>query len=159
MGDTNSTPIGGPPVKPHKRVIIGRNIALTSGAVLAFTRGLSYATIDPERLNLGQSLITFDGAILGLWAAIWFTAAILCVADMINRHTRYGLSLVVGAVAAWGVGYLIAWAVTGFTNPELAQAAMIWLTPAGLVLGFLIKVTALQDMLRKQQQPSGETGE
>ncbi|MEV7606128.1 hypothetical protein AB0N65_11875 [Paenarthrobacter sp. NPDC089322] len=146
-------------MKPHRRVIIGRNIALTSGAVLAFTRGLSYATINPESLNLGQSLVTFDGRILGLWAAVWFTAGILCIADMINRHTRHGLSLVVGAVAAWGVGYLFAWALTGFTNPDLATAAMIWLTPAGLVLGFLIKVTALQDMLRKQQEQSGGTSE
>jgi len=142
-------------LKAYRRVVIGRNITLTAGAVLAFTRGLSYANINPAALNQGQSLVTFDGRILGLWAAVWFTAAILCVADMINRHTRYGLSLLVGAVAAWGVGYLIAWAATGFTNPELAQAAMIWLTPAGLVLGFLIKVTALQDMLRRKQPPGG----
>lgn len=155
MGDTNDTPIGGPPVKPHRRVIIGRNITLTSGAVLAFTSGLSYASMDPETLNAGQALVTFEGKILGLWAAIWFAAGILCVADMINRHTRHGLSLVVGAVAAWGVGYLFAWAITGFTNPDLPLVAMVWLTPAGLVTGFLIKVTALQDILRKQTPQGG----
>ncbi|MFJ4287966.1 hypothetical protein ACIPY0_20175 [Paenarthrobacter nicotinovorans] len=146
-------------MKAHRRVIIGRNITLTSGAVLAFARGLSYASMDPAKLNAGQSLVTFDGKILGLWAAIWFAAGILCIADMINRHTRHGLSLVVGAVAAWGVGYLFAWAITGFTNPDLPLVAMVWLTPAGLVLGFLIKVTALQDMLRKHQQSPGGANE
>lgn len=154
MGETNSTPIGGPPVKPHRRVVIGRNITLTAGAVLALTRGLSYATIDPDTLNLGQSLVTLDGKLVGLWAAVWFTAAILCIADMINRHTRYGLSMVIGAAAAWALGYLFAWALTGFTNMELVASAMGWLTPAGLVFGFLIKVTALQDMLR-QKNPGG----
>lgn len=155
MGETNSTPIGGPPVKPHRRVVIGRNITLTSGAALAFARGLSYANMNPDTLNAGQALVTFDGKILGLWAAIWFTAGILCIVDMVNRHTRHGLSLVVGAVAAWGVGYLFAWAITGFTNPDLPLVAMVWLTPAGLVIGFLIKVTALQDILRKQTPPGG----
>jgi hypothetical protein len=80
---------------------------------------------------------------------------VLCIADMVNKHTRYGLSLVVGAAFAWAIGYLIAWASTGFTSPELVTSAMGWITPAGLVFGFLIKVSALQDMLRQQEPPGG----
>lgn len=144
-------------MKAHRRVVIGRNITLTSGALLALMRGLSYAAMNPEDLNLGQSLVTFDGNILGIWAAVWLAAAVLCIADMINRHTRYGLSLVVGAAAAWGIGYLIAWGMTGFTNSDLVVAAVIWLAPSGLVTGFLLKVTALQDMLRTR--PPGGANE
>ena len=152
MGETNSTPIGGPPVnhvKPHRRVVIGRNITLTAGAVYALTRALYYATASPDSLSAAQNIITGDGRVLGAWAAIWGIAAVLCVADMINRHTRYGLSAVVGLAFAWGIGYAIMWGVTGFTQFTLISAAIGWLTPAGLVFGFLIKVTALQDMLRK----------
>lgn len=145
-------------VKAHKRVVIGRNITLTAGAMLALTRGLTYATIDPEDLNLGQQLVTFDGKILGVWAGVWISAAVLCVADMVNRHTRYGLSLLIGAAFAWGVGYLIAWALTGCTNHELIASAMVWMMPAALIFGFLLKVTALQDMLRNQEPPGGADG-
>jgi len=141
-------------LKPVRRVVIGRNVSLTAGAVYALTRGLTYATVDPSHLNQGQALITADGRVLGLWAAVWFAAAVLCVADMVNKHTRYGLSMVVGLALAWGLGYLGTWAFTGFTNPDLLASAVGWITPAGLVLGFLIKVTALQDMLR-QKPPGG----
>jgi len=143
-------------LKAHRRVVIGRNITLTAGAVLAITRGLSYATLNPADMNLGQVLVTFDGKILGVWAAVWLAAAVLCIADMVNKHTRYGLSLVVGAAFAWATGYLIAWALTGFTHPDLLASAMGWLTPAGLVFGFLLKVTALQDMLRSKTPPGGD---
>ena len=160
MGETNSTPIGGPPVKPlkaHRRVVIGRNIALSAGAVYALTRALYYATASPESLSAAQNVIVGDGRALGAWAAVWGVAAVLCVADMINRHTRHGLSAVVGLAFAWGIGYAIMWGVTGFTQFTLISAAIGWLTPAGLVFGFLIKVTALQDMLR-QRTPGGTDG-
>ena len=158
MGDTNSTPIGGPPVKAssYRRVVIGRNITLTSGAVYALTRALYYATVPPESLSEAQNIITTDGRLLGAWAAVWGMTAVLCVADMINRHTRYGLSAVVGLALSWGLGYAIMWGVTGFTQFTLISAAIGWLTPAGLVFGFLIKVTALQDMLR--QKPAAANG-
>jgi len=141
-------------LKPARRVVIGRNVSLTAGAVYALTRGLTYATLDPAHLNQGQALITADGRALGVWAAVWLVAAALCVADMVNKHTRYGLSMVVGLAFAWGVGYLLIWGFTGFTNPDLVASAVGWITPAGLVLGFLLKVTALQDMVR-QQPPGG----
>jgi hypothetical protein len=143
-------------LKPHRRVVIGRNITLTAGACLALTRGMTYATLDPANMNLGQQLVTLDGKILGVWAGVWLAAAVLCIADMVNRHTRYGLSLLVGAAFAWGIGYLIAWALTGFTNPSLITSAMIWIMPAALIFGFLLKVTALQDMLRQKTSPGGQ---
>lgn len=142
-------------LKPHHRVVIGRNITLSAGALLALTRGLMYATIDPADMNLGQQLVTLDGKILGLWAGVWLAAAVLCIADMVNRHTRYGLSLLVGAAFAWGIGYLIAWAMTGYTHHELLANGMIWMMPAALIFGFLIKVTALQDMLRQRKTSGG----
>lgn len=141
-------------VKARRRVVIGRNIALTAGAVYAFSRGLYYATTNPANLSPAQDILTADGRILGAWAAVWFAAMVLCVADMINRHTRYGLSAVVGIAFGWGIGYLLMWICTGFIDFSLLTSAIGWLTPAGLVFGFLIKVTALQDMLR--QQPGGE---
>jgi hypothetical protein len=141
--------------KPHQRVIIGRNITLTSAAVYALTRALYYATTSPDALSDAQNIITTDGRFLGAWAAVWTITAVLCVSDMINRHTRHGLSAVVGLAAAWGIGYAIMWGVTGFTQFSLISAAVGWLTPAGLVFGFLLKVTALQDMLRQIMKPKG----
>jgi hypothetical protein len=161
MGDTNFTPIGGPPVNnlpSRRRVVIGRNITLTSGAVYALSRALYYATTNPDALSDAQNIITTDGRLLGAWAAVWAVVAVLCIADMINRHTRYGLSAVVGLAFAWGVGYAIMWGVTGFTQFSLISTAIGWLTPAGLVFGFLLKVTALQDMLRKSPLAGGTDG-
>lgn len=160
MGETNSTPTGGPPVKPvssYRRVVIGRNITLTAGAVYALTRAAYYATTSPDTLSDAQNIITTDGRLLGAWAAVWGLAAVLCITDMINRHTRHGLSAVVGLAFAWGAGYAIMWGATGFTQFTLIITAIGWLTPAGLVFGFLIKVTALQDMLRQGTTPAGGT--
>ena len=137
-------------VRARRRVVIGRNIALTSGALYAFTRFLYYATANPASLSPAQNIITADGKVLGAWAAVWLIACVLCIADMINRHTRYGLSAVVGLAFAWGAGYLLMWICTGFIDFSLLTSAIGWLTPAGLVFGFLIKITALQDMLRTQ---------
>ena len=139
-------------VRARRRVVIGRNIALTSGALYAFTRFLYYATANPASLSPAQNIITADGKVLGAWAAVWLIACVLCIADMINRHTRYGLSAVVGLAFAWGAGYLLMWICTGFIDFSLLTSAIGWLTPAGLVFGFLIKITALQDMLRQQPQ-------
>lgn len=136
--------------------MIGRNITLTAGAIYALTRFLYYATTNPDSLSPAQNIITSDGSALGAWAAAWLIAAALCIADMINRHTRYGLSSVVGLAMAWGIGYAIMWASTGFTDFTLISSAIGWLTPAGLVLGFLLKVTALQDMVRTP--PGGADG-
>lgn len=141
--------------RPHLRVIIGRNITLTSAAVYALTRALYYATTSPDALSDAQNIITTDGRLLGGWATVWAMTAVLCVTDMINRHTRHGLSAVVGLAAAWGIGYAIMWGVTGFTQFNLISTAIGWLTPAGLVFGFLLKVTALQDMLRQITTPPG----
>ena len=136
--------------RPHIRVIIGRNITLTAGAIYALTRAATYATLNPADLNRTEAVITADGRILGLWAAIWFAAAALCVADMINRHTRYGLSMIVGIAGAWGIAYGAVWACTGFTGDEWVRA-IGWLAPVTMIFGFLIKGTALQDMLRKKK--------
>ena len=143
-------------VRARRRVVIGRNIALTSAAVYAFTRGLYYATTNPHDLSPAQNILTADGRLMGIWAAVWFAAMVLCVADMVNRHTRHGLSAVVGLAVAWGCGYLIMWGCTGFTQFSVLSSAIGWLTPAGLVFGFLIKVTALQDMLRSVPPPGGD---
>ena len=142
-------------LKAHRRVVIGRNIALTAGIMYALTRAIYYVTVDPDSLSGAQDVIAADGRALGLWAGLWIAAAILCVVDMVNHRTRYGLSLVVGIASAWGIGYAIIWACTGFTDLQLITSAIGWLTPAMLVFGFLLKVTALQDMLRQSSPPPG----
>ena len=153
MGETHNTPFGGAPMKDlssYKRVILGRNITLTAGAVYALTRATYYATVNPDAVSPAQGVITGDGRLLGGWAAIWLVAAVLCIVDMINRHTRFGLSMVVGLAFGWGAAYAIIWACTGFTDQSLLSTAIGWVTPAGLVFGFLIKVAALQDMVRNK---------
>lgn len=134
-------------VDAYHRVVIGRNITLTAGAVYALSRFLYYATINPADLSPAQNVVTGNSHLLGAWAGAWCAAAIVCVMDMVNRHTKYGLSMVVGLALAWGFAYLGMWIFTGFTDFSLFSSAVSWLTPAGLVFGLLLKVTALRDML------------
>lgn len=135
-------------LKAHNRVVIGRNISLTAGVVYALSRAVLYGSLDPAKATFAQSIVSADGRLSGMWATVWALAAALCVADMINRHTRYGLSFVVGLSFAWGLLYLAIWGLNGFTDTDLLTTAVGWLTPAALVFGFLLKVTALQDLLR-----------
>jgi len=138
-------------LKANRRVVIGRNITLTAGIIYSLSRSLYYATLNQTSASAAQDVITADGRLLGMWAGVWACAAACCVADMVNKHTRYGLSLVVGLAFAWGIAYGIMWAVTG--DATLLSSAIGWITPAGLVFGFLLKVTALQDMLRDKTPP------
>lgn len=138
-------------LKPDHRVIIGRNITLISGTVYALTRCLYYAVKDPTTVSTAQGYITGDGHLLWAWAVAWAVAAALCVADMVNRHTRHGLSVVVGLAFSWGVAYLLMFLFSGLRDIDLLSSAIGWLAPAGLVFGLLFKVTALQDMLRSSR--------
>lgn len=137
-----------PNMKPARRVMLGRNVILTMGALYALRQSIYYATIGPDALSGAQEIITADGKALGIWAGLWGAVAALCVADMVNRHTRNGLSLLVGVAFAWGAGYLLIWAFTGFQDFTLVNAAIGWIAPAVFIFGFLLKVNALQDMLR-----------
>jgi hypothetical protein len=132
----------------YRRVILGRNITLTAAAIYALTRAAYYATVNPDSVSPAQGVITGDGRLLGGWAAIWLVSAVLCIVDMVNKHTRHGLSMVAGLALGWGVAYAVIWGCTGFTDPSLISTAIGWITPSGLVIGFIIKVTALQDMVR-----------
>lgn len=147
-------------LKPHARVVMGRNVTLTAGAFYALTRAISYGTLNPDQLTEAQTIITADGRALGAWAAVWFIAAILCVADMINRHTRYGLSVIVGVAFTWGTFHLGVWAFgTGFTDFSLVSVAFGWFAPALMIFGLLLKVTALQDMLRCPGSKAAKDGD
>ena len=155
MGEIHNTPEEDGQLRDisaRRRVIIGRNITLSAGILYCLSRSIYYSTIRPDSLSGAQQVITAEGHALGLWAAVWGLAAILCVVDMVNRHTRHGLSLLVGIAFAWGIGYLIIWAVTGFTDYALASSAIGWITPAAFIFGLLLKITALQDMLRASRE-------
>lgn len=140
-------------IPAHKRVVIGRNITLSAGILYALSRSIYYSTVRPETLSGAQAVITADGHLLGFWGAAWGMVATFCIADMVNRHTRYGLSLLVGITAVWGGAYLIIWAVDGFRDFSLVSSAIGWLGPAAFIFGFLLKVTALQDMVRARRTP------
>jgi hypothetical protein len=135
-------------LEARQRVVLGRNITLSAGILYCLSRSVYYATAQPSSLSQAQAVITADGRALGVWSAVWGLAAVLCIVDMVNRHTRHGLSLLTGIAFAWGLGYAIMWAATGFTDGQLISSAVGWITPAAFIFGFLIKVTALQDMLR-----------
>jgi len=132
---------------PEKRVVIGRNITLAAALIYCVSRSTYYSGIRPGDLSGAQEVLTADGQALGLWSAVWGLAAVFCIVDMVNRHTRHGLSMVVGIAFAWGIGYLLIWCFTGFTDISLINSAVGWITPAAFIFGFLLKVTALQDML------------
>ena len=134
-------------ISARRRVMIGRNIILTMGGLYALSRSIYYATVPPESLSGAQEIITADGGALGVWSALWGLVAVLCVSDMVNAHTRHGLSVLTGITSAWGIGYGIIWGATGFTDFALISSAVGWLAPALFIFGFLIKVTALQDMI------------
>lgn len=155
MGEIHNTPVEDGQLRDisaRRRVIIGRNITLSAGILYCLSRSIYYSTVRPESLSGAQAIITANGHALGIWAAVWGLAAILCVVDMVNRHTRHGLSLLVGIAFAWGIGYLIIWAATGFTDYALASSAIGWITPAAFIFGLLLKITALQDMLRASRE-------
>jgi hypothetical protein len=137
-------------ISARRRVMIGRNIVLTMAALYSMRQSIYYATIRPESLSGAQEVITANGGALGLWAGLWGAVTVLCVADMVNRHTRHGLSVLVGTSFAWGVGYLLIWASTGFIDFNLVNSAIGWIAPAAFIFGFLLKVNALQDMIRSR---------
>jgi hypothetical protein len=137
---------------PEKRVIIGRNITLTAALLYCLSRSVYYSTIGADNLSGAQEVITANGHALGLWAAVWGLAAVYCVVDMVNRHTRNGLSMLVGIAFAWGIGYFLIWCFTGFQDQQLLNSAVGWFAPAAFIFGFLLKVTALQDMLRRPRE-------
>jgi hypothetical protein len=143
-------------LKPDHRVVIGRNITLVSAVVYSLSRCTYYATKDPHTVSAAQGYITGGGDLLWAWAAAWALTAAFVIADMVNRHTRHGLSVVVGLAFAWGIAYLLMFVFTGFRDLELLSSAIGWLAPAGLVFGLLLKVTALQDMLRSRRRPPQE---
>jgi hypothetical protein len=139
---------------PEQRVVIGRNITLSAGLLYCVSRSIYYTQVRAEDLSGAQEIITADGNALGIWAALWAFGAVLCIADMVNGHTRNGLSMVVGVAFAWGFGYLSIWAFGGFHDFSLVSSGITWIVPAVFIFGFLIKVTALQDMLRRLE-PKG----
>lgn len=140
-------------IPPQRRVVIGRNIILTMGALYCLSRSVYYMMIGPDALSGAQEVITGDGRALGFWSALWAAATALCISDMVNRHTRYGLSLLAAIAAAWGICYVLIWAFTGFHDGSLINSAIGWLAPAAFIFGFLLKVTALQDMIRVREDP------
>jgi hypothetical protein len=127
---------------------MGRNIVLGMGGLYAIRQSIYYATIQQETLSGAQAIITANGAALGVWSALWGVVGVLCIIDMVNGHTRNGLSLLVGVAGGWGVGYLLIWAFAGFQDMTLVNSAIGWLAPAVFIFGFLLKVSALQDLLR-----------
>lgn len=131
--------------------MIGRNIILTMGAVYALRQSLYYATIGPDSLSPAQAIITAGGHALGVWSGLWGVVAILCIVDMVNRHTRQGLSLLAGIALGWGVGYLLIWVFDGFQDFALVNSAIGWLAPSVLIFGFVAKVSALQDIITAQR--------
>lgn len=148
-----------PKIKPDHRVVIGRNITLVSATIYALSRGVYYMTKDPATVSEAQGWITGNGQLLWAWAVVWVLAAVLCIADMVNRHTRHGLSAVVGLSGAWGVAYLVMWAASSGIHFDLLSSSVGWLAPTGMVFGLLFKVTALQDMLRRRRPPSEDPRE
>jgi len=151
MGEIHDTPEGEAQMRDisaRRRVMLGRNIVLSMGALYAIRQSIYYATIREGSLSGAQEIITANGAGLGVWSALWGVVGVLCVMDMVNRHTRNGLSLLVGITAGWGIGYLLIWAIgTGFQDMTLVNSAIGWLAPSVFIFGFLLKVTALQDLL------------
>jgi hypothetical protein len=151
MGEEHTTPEGDAQMRDisaRKRVALGRNIVLSMGALYAMRQSIYYATIQEETLSGAQEIITAGGAALGVWSALWGVVGVLCVMDMVNGHTRNGLSLLVGVAGGWGIGYLLIWAFSGFQDMTLVNSAIGWLAPAVFIFGFLLKVSAQQDLLR-----------
>lgn len=155
MGEIQTTPEGAGQLRDisaRRRVSIGRNIVLSMGGLYALRQSIYYSTIREDALSEAQSIITAHGAALGVWSALWGVVCVLCVVDMVNKHTRNGLSLLVGVAGGWGIGYLLIWAIgTGFQDMSLVNTAIGWLAPAVFIFGFVMKVTALQDLITPKE--------
>ncbi|MEV4902342.1 hypothetical protein AB0K08_13495 [Citricoccus sp. NPDC055426] len=135
--------------RPHTRVRIGRNVALTAVAIYCATRAVAYMPgIVGGTMENVIAMISLGGHLLWAWALAWALAAVLCVADMAAGHTRRGLPLAVGLGAAWGAAYLVAWAVSGLHGQWTTGwvTAINYLALSAAIGGLLFKVTALHDM-------------
>lgn len=110
-----------PEIRAHRRITIGRDVALTAAAVYAIVRALKRLTDTPSQGSV-DDLITYGGTISWACAARWALAAALCVLDMIKHHTRYGLPLFVGICLAWGAAHLGQWAYYGFKGWGWAES-------------------------------------
>lgn len=143
-------------IKPHHRIRIGRNVALTGGTVYCATRSIAYMPgIAGGALTEPVALISMNGHLLWAWAGAWMLAAVLCVVDMIQGHTRRGLHLTVGLAVSWGLGYALSWAVYGFVFDRWTDwwvTSINYFTIPAIVWGLLVKVQALHTIIH----PAGE---
>jgi hypothetical protein len=149
--------------RPHTRVKIGRNVALVATSVYSLTRAVAYAPgLAGGQLTEPVALISLEGHLLWAWAAAWAIAAILCIADMFEGHTRRGLSFTVGLAIAWGFGYGLSWAVYGFAFDRWTDwwvTAVNYVTVPAIIAGLLYKVTALHDMAHPAGMEENQGGD
>lgn len=135
--------------RPEKRIRIGRHLALVAIAIYCATRAIAYAPgLVGGRMEQVVVMVSLNGHILWVWAVAWGLAAVLCVADMIEGHTRRGMALAIGLGAAWGVAYAIAWVVAGIGGEWTTWwvTAINYLTLSVAIAGLLYKITAWQDV-------------
>lgn len=135
-----------PDLRAHRRITIGRNIALTAATAYALVRALVRLAVTPEPDTVAW-LVTYGGAISWVWAAAWALAALLCIVDMIRHQTRLGLSLIVALCVAWGTAHLGQWIYYGLTGTGWISA-IEWYAPGAIILGGLIVATAQYDQTR-----------
>lgn len=135
--------------RPEQRIRIGRMVALSAIAIYCITRSLAYAPgLVGGRMEQVVLMVSLNGHLLWAWALAWLLAGVLCIADMIEGHTRRGMSLAIGLGAAWGAAYAIAWVVAGIHGEWTTWwvTAINYITLSAAIWGLICKVAAWQDI-------------
>lgn len=124
-------------------------VALSAIAIYCATRALAYAPgLVGGRMEQVVLMVSLNGHLLWLWAAMWAIAAILCIWDMIEGHTRRGMSLGIGLGVAWGAAYAFAWIIAGINGDWNTWwvTAVNYIALSAAIWGLLCKITAWQDV-------------
>lgn len=88
-----------------------------------------------------------DGDFLLLWTGVWVLAGLLFIWDMFLKQSNKGIILMIGLMAAWSTGYLLAGVFNTIESGTISRTLLTfgtYLFPAGMILGLLIMISRIR---------------
>lgn len=107
-----------------------RGASLLFLALLDVVYAFSLAWPQAESERNPSVLYIADLAPLWMWAGLWLSVGVVCLAGAFARHDRWAFTVAVGLKLLWGCTYLFGWLVGGLDRGWVA--AVVWLGFAAL---------------------------